>query len=117
MKKILKPHVVNFFGRKQYERLLAGFPQTQGLKCGHVTLQPGESIGEHSTHDREEVIIVMAGEARIISKGMARSTVKKGSLVYIPPETLHNVQNIGRRRLSYLFVVAPVHGSVASADA
>lgn len=36
--------------------------QSVRLHAGYITLQPGESVGEHSTEEREEIIIVLQGE-------------------------------------------------------
>ena len=38
------------------QRLLAGKPQTCGMRSGRVYLAPGKSCGQHSTKDREELL-------------------------------------------------------------
>jgi mannose-6-phosphate isomerase-like protein (cupin superfamily) len=52
---------------EKFRRLLGGFPQTMGIKSGHVVLEPGENIGEHITEAKEEVIVVLKGKAMVIS--------------------------------------------------
>ena len=106
--KRLKPLVVNL--RKDKDRFgrLLDSADTSGLRSGYVSLKPGEDIGEHSTKDREEVIIIFAGSAEIFAGKQPPFTVGKDSLVYIPPETTHNVINKGKGLLRYVYIVAPV---------
>ena len=89
--------------------LLRGAPQTCGMRSGRVYLKPGESCGEHSTGDREEQLVFFAG------KGIAYSGPEKtphqvgvGKLLYIPPQTIHNIHNDGNEPLVYIYCVTPV---------
>ena len=93
---------------KPYQRLLAGIPQTAGMKSGHVTLKPGESIGEHKTESRQEAIIILEGKAEIYCEGKYLFQAEKNSLVYIPPETNHDIRNNTNEYLSYVYVVSAV---------
>ncbi len=81
--------------------------ETKRLKCGLVVLRPGESVGEHVTSGREEVIVILEGEATIVDEGDVRQAVV-GQAVYISPERRHDVSNRARRILRYLYVVTPV---------
>lgn len=102
------PLVVKFSGEGKYQRLLAGSPQTKGLKSGFVNLRPGEEIGIHSTEDREEAIIILNGKAVVYYENDNQLEVEANSVVYMPPNTKHNVKNAGQDLLSYIFVVTPV---------
>jgi predicted enzyme related to lactoylglutathione lyase len=43
-----------------YQELLSGPPASAGMKSGLVVLAPGKSVGQHSTEDHEEMVIVLA---------------------------------------------------------
>lgn len=77
------------------------------LKSGLVVLQPGECVGEHATSGREEVIVVLEGEATVVDEGET-GPVRAGQLAYIGPERRHNVFNRSTRELRYLYIVTPV---------
>jgi hypothetical protein len=42
------PFNLRLRGNKRYQSLLAGPPQTRGMRSGYVVLRPGESVGEHT---------------------------------------------------------------------
>ncbi len=73
-----------------------------------MVLKAGEAIGEHSTKDREEVIVIFEGRAEVSSNKSSSFTVEKNSIVYVPPDTIHNVKNIGKESLRYIYIVSPV---------
>ncbi len=106
--KNIRPVVIKFSKSLKYKRLLAGSPQTQGMRSGCVMLKKGESIGEHSTDSKEEAIIILQGNAKIFYSKNSWLRATKDSLVYIPANTLHNVKNIGGDLLRYVYVVSPV---------
>ncbi len=95
-------------GDERYQRLLAGIPETEGMKSGYVVLQPGESVGAHSTAEKEEAIIILEGSLRVVVDGKPSCTAKRGELVYIPPQTVHDMTNAGADPARYVYVVAPV---------
>lgn len=104
-----KPFLVTLEEGDKFTRLLGGFPETMGIKSGHVVLQPGENIGEHVTEEKEEVIIVLKGKAMIICGNDDEPLIAaERSVVYIGPETKHDVKNIGDSALEYVYVVSPV---------
>ena len=103
----MRPIIVRLEGGEKYQRLLGGEPATRGMKSGNVTLKPGESVGEHSTSGREEAIIILEGEAEVTC-GSDKLAAGADTLVYIPPETPHDVRNPGAGPLRYVYVVSPV---------
>lgn len=103
-----KPLVIKLESSDKYLRLLGGQPQTTGMRSGLVSLKPGEEIGEHSTENREESLIILSGEAQIFCAGHPAFTASAASLVYIPPHTAHNVKNPGKGQLKYVYIVSPV---------
>jgi len=103
-----KPLVVELNDRAEYQRLLDGQAQTCGMKVGRVHLAAGASCGEHTTGEREEVLIFLGGCGRmLIGKQRKAYEVGVGKVSYIPPETLHDIQNTGAGPLVYVFCVAP----------
>lgn len=102
--------LVNLKDTERYQRLLAGFPETMGLKSGHVILKPGENIGEHVTENKEEVIIILKGKAMVLCGNDDEPIVAgERSVVYVPPQINHDVKNIGSGILEYVYVVSPVN--------
>ena len=91
---------------KDYVRLLGGPPETCSLRSGAVALQPGKTVGKHSTGDHEEVIIVLEGEGALLLNENRELPLKVGTLAYCPPDTEHDVKNTGTIPLRYIYVVA-----------
>jgi mannose-6-phosphate isomerase-like protein (cupin superfamily) len=89
--------------------LLEGEPQTYGMRSGRVYLQPGASIGQHSTRGNEEVIVFLSGKGlALIGEKEDTFEVGQGKVCYIPPQTVHNIENTGPGPLIYIYCVAPV---------
>lgn len=96
---------VELKGRQRFTRLL-GDSSKKGLRAGLVVLKPKESVGEHKTEHKEEVIIILNGSATIYYGKNKKIKAPQDTFVYIPPETLHDVKNSGSRILRYLYVTA-----------
>ncbi|MCX5704962.1 MAG: cupin domain-containing protein [Candidatus Omnitrophica bacterium] len=104
-----KPILVTLKGQEKFTRILSGFPETMGIKSGHVVLKPGENVGEHVTEAKEEVIVVLKGKAMILCGNDDEPIVASArTVVYVPPETTHDVKNIGGDILEYIYVTAAV---------
>ena len=67
--------------------LLAGPPQTAGMRSGVVVLAAGESVGQHTTGLREEVIVVLEGRGEVRVEGVGPLAVEAGMAAYVPPAT------------------------------
>ncbi|MBN2455926.1 MAG: cupin domain-containing protein [Sedimentisphaerales bacterium] len=96
---------------KLHQKLLEGQPQTSGMRCGKVSLQPTQSCGEHSTNGFEEILVFLSGQGLILMGDKESQKVGKDQVCYIPPHTLHNVKNTGHKRLVYIYCVAPAKAS------
>lgn len=88
------------------QRLLGGPPETATMRSGLVILQPGMFVGEHSTGDREEVLVILEGEGSFLLEDSSAVPVNTGGILYCPPQTSHNVQNTGSGPLKYVYIVA-----------
>jgi len=88
-----------------YQRILGGPPGNRTLRSGFVQLEPGDAVGEHSTEQKEELIIVLDGEGELQLNGTGSMAIARGLTAYCPPDTHHNVVNTGSTVLRYVYVV------------
>jgi quercetin dioxygenase-like cupin family protein len=86
--------------------ILAGPPETVTMKSGYVVLEPGRSVGKHSTERHEELLIVLEGQGEMIFHDGSKLELKARTALYCPPETEHDVWNTGAATLRYVYVVA-----------
>jgi mannose-6-phosphate isomerase-like protein (cupin superfamily) len=86
--------------------ILAGPPETVTMKSGYVVLEPGRSVGKHSTEQHEEILIVLEGEGEMLFHDGSKLELKARTALYCPPETEHDVWNTGSQTLRYVYVVA-----------
>jgi mannose-6-phosphate isomerase-like protein (cupin superfamily) len=89
-----------------YQRLLGGPPETVTMRSGLVTLAPGRAVGLHSTGDREEALVVLEGAGRLTLAGGDALDLLPGCLAYCPPESEHDVLNVGPGPLRYVYITA-----------
>ena len=91
---------------KDYLQLLGGPPESVTMRSGLVELAPQHSVGKHSTHQNEEILIVLDGKGEMIFKDRPSVPVEAHHAVYCPPQTEHDVKNTGNGPLRYVYVVA-----------
>ena len=91
----------------EYQSLLKP-PKTHSIHSGRVYLKPGDECGEHSTLAREEMLVFLSGRGQAVISDNKVLDVGQGKILYIPPQTLHNIKNISDKPLSYIFCVVPV---------
>ena len=103
-----KTLVIDLNNDPENQRLLAGKPGTFGMRSGKVYLAPGQSCGQHSTKDREELLVLLSGTGEVIIGENEKFPVGRGKVCYIPPQTPHDVKNTGDEPLIYVYCVAPV---------
>ena len=94
-------------------KLLDGKPQTRGMRSGRVYLPPGQACGQHSTKDREELLVFLSGSGELLIGDEDRFEVGQGRVSYIPPQTAHDVRNTGSEPLVYVYCVAPAAGKLS----
>lgn len=90
----------------EYQRLLKRGEDTLSIHSGFVTLKSGESVGEHNTNNCEEIIIVLEGIGELLIENNETLKMQDGFIFYCPPNTLHNVTNVGEKFLKYIYVTA-----------
>lgn len=91
---------------KDYLQLLGGPPESVTMQSGLVVLAPQQSVGIHSTHEHEEILVVLEGKGEMILAGKQSLPVEANHVVYCPPQTEHDVKNTGTGVLRYVYVVA-----------
>ena len=89
-----------------FQRILGGPPSTVRMKSGLVSLEPGETVGTHSTDNKEELIIVMEGNGQMVFDGYNSVKLSVGENAYCPPHTEHNILNNSDKILRYIYVVS-----------
>ena len=65
-------------------------PETKKLKSGRVVLNPGEAVGEHSTENKEEILLVLKGTATVIELGN-EIKLEEGKSYYIKNNISHSI--------------------------
>jgi mannose-6-phosphate isomerase-like protein (cupin superfamily) len=101
--------IVDLNFKPENQKLLSGRPQTWGMRSGRVYLAPNEACGQHSTKDREEMLVFLSGQGKLFIGEQDGLDVGKGKIAYITPNTLHNIKNTGPVPLVYIYCVAPIH--------
>lgn len=109
--------VIELNDKSEYQRILEGQPQSRGMRSGRVYLEPGNSCGQHSTKNHEEILVFLSGRGLLLigesGYGGLRPDeqdsykVGEGKVCYIPPYTEHDVKNTGVEPLIYIYCVAP----------
>ena len=91
-----------------YQEILKGFPQTASLKSGLVTLMPNQNVGEHSTENNEEMIVVLEGECDLIIKNGKIFHLRNDIISYAPAHTIHDVKNNSTKPVKYIYIVTKI---------
>jgi mannose-6-phosphate isomerase-like protein (cupin superfamily) len=99
--------IIDLSEKPENQRLLSGEPQTRGMRSGRVHLAPGQACGQHSTKDREELLVFLSGRGELTIAETDSHRVGQGQVAYIPAETIHDVKNTGAGPLVYVYCVAP----------
>jgi quercetin dioxygenase-like cupin family protein len=102
-----KPMVIKLnIDTADYQRILPGPPATVTMRSGLVVLEPDSTIGTHNTESYEEALIVFEGRGEMkITTGPVLK-LEPGVVAYCPPNTEHNVINVGATKLKYIYIVA-----------
>ncbi len=100
----MKLKVINLAKFKKSKKVLSRAKDTKNFSCGFVVLKKGEDVGEHTTEEKEEIIIVLQGEVEVYIEGKKYKKLKSGNLVYIPQNVVHNVKNNTSKVAKYLYI-------------
>ena len=64
-----QPLVIQLGPENASRDLLTGVPQTAGVRSGFVRLQPGETVGWHTTGQHEETLVILRGKGAALIEG------------------------------------------------
>ena len=90
----------------EYVPVLSGPPETITMRSGSVVLLPSKDVGQHSTGNNEEALVVLAGSGEMRMASGVTLKLKPYVVAYCPPDTEHNVFNTGSEPLRYVYIVA-----------
>lgn len=80
--------------------------QAKNFCMGLVTLEPeGGQVPWHN-HPEEETYTVLEGDGEICL-GTERSELTSGQTVYIPPNEFHQLTNVGKTPLQFIYCYGP----------
>ena len=85
--------------------------KAQGFCMGYVTLEPGGGQVPWHNHPNEEVYFIVSGRAEACV-GEERAEVHAGQALYVPPQTFHQLTNLGAEPLVMMYTYSPA-GDVA----
>jgi mannose-6-phosphate isomerase-like protein (cupin superfamily) len=103
---IIEPFVRELADSTDYQSLLKP-PKSYSLHSGRVYLKPGADCGQHNTGPQEEMLVFLSGNGQA-DIGEKTFQVGAGKIIYIPPQTIHNIKNTSDKPLVYIFCVVPV---------
>jgi quercetin dioxygenase-like cupin family protein len=89
--------------------LVSGSDSKQ-IRSGLVVLEEGKEVGEHQTSSGEELILFLEGAAELEAEGRTR-TVHAPAVALIPAHMAHNVRNVSKSPLRYVYVYLMADGS------
>lgn len=95
---------VNLFDRKG--RFFEVLQETSRAQTAVTTIMPGEDAGPEETHEGDQIVYIIEGEALVRVKEEEQKA-PAGTLLLIPAGTPHHVQNAGRVPLFLLTIYAP----------
>jgi len=101
-----KSKIVKLVSGSKYQRLFSKDSGTCGIKAGHVMLEEKEEIGEHSTNDMEEALVILKGRGQLIINKKDCLDFEDNTVLYVAPQTIHNVKNTGAGTLEYIFITS-----------
>ncbi len=94
-------------GWKSYGIFNGATRNLKNLECHVSELSPGKRPHQPHTHEEEEILIVLSGEAELVIVNSRDNTEKiqpmaPGSFVYYPAQHKHTIRNHGNESTAYL---------------
>ncbi len=103
----IEPFVKELADNSEYQSLIKP-PKTYGLHSGRVYLLPGADCGRHTTGPQEEVLVFLSGTGIAAIGDNQELKIGQGKILYVPPQTIHNIKNTSDKPLIYIFCVTGV---------
>ena len=76
------------------------------VSLAEATVSPGQETVDHTHRQAEEIYYFLNGSGRMHLEGETEAVGPRDA-VYIPPETVHSVQNTGTEDLVFLCICCP----------
>jgi len=77
-----------------------------GYSLAHAQLRPGEASKPHRLKTSSEVYFILKGRGRMKIDDES-ADVEPGTVIYIPPGSRQNIENMGDGPLTFLCIVRP----------
>ncbi len=87
-------------------QFFAVLQETERSQTAVMTIAPRQDAGPEETHDGDQIVLVLEGEARVRVDG-AEHRAGPGTSIVIPAGARHHVQNAGDTPLFFYTVYAP----------
>ena len=78
----------------------------EGISLAEATVSPGEETIPHRHGTAEEIYYFLSGTGHMCLED-ERTDIGPGDAVYIPPGSVHRVENTGKQDLVFLCVCCP----------
>ena len=86
-------------------------PADEGVKQTVLSVgvfDPGQALVPHSHDKSEEIYLCLEGEGTFYhGKEMTPVPLKPGTIVFVPPNTLHSTKNTGKTKFKVAFFMSP----------
>lgn len=92
--------------RTLYTLIEPNIQNTEHLSMGLEEIDPNSEIPMHSHGHEEEIIFVFAGKGKAYVGG-EEAELKKGTVIYIPPNVKHRFVNTGNEPLWITWTLSP----------
>ena len=85
--------------------VITDMPPATEFRITRARFQPGAGAEVHS-HEWEHAMYIMEGTAKVIIDG-EEATVTEGMLAFVPRNTIHSIQNVGKGELVVFGISGP----------
>jgi quercetin dioxygenase-like cupin family protein len=86
-------------------------PADEGVKQTVLTVgvfEPGQALVPHSHDKSEEIYLCLEGEGTFYhGKEMTAVPLKPGTIIFVPPNTLHSTKNTSDKQFKIAFFMSP----------
>jgi quercetin dioxygenase-like cupin family protein len=83
-------------------KLLVDRSETETTALGYVSVSTGNFTARGFHTDEEEIFVILKGRA-ILELGGEKQEVGAGDVVYVPRNTVHQMQCISGEKIEYLY--------------
>ncbi len=100
----MKIKSINLHTYKKSNKILTRKKDSINFSCGLVVLKKTETMPEHITDNKEEILIGIKGRLQVYINSKKYKTLHPGSLVYLPPNVKHYIKNTTSKIAKYIYI-------------